>query len=146
MSTVTTVRYDGITHDFMMLNPLSGTHATRAAVAQATSVLREALHSSRRCLRGGPLVPLRVLRRWLEPTTSLEAGMSEIKVISISAEEAEHGVAELWADGQQIAYTVLDDGEVKLRFVPHHDGTPVVVGLRSLADALAEVDRLLALY
>jgi acetyl esterase/lipase len=43
---VTTVRYDGITHDFMMLNPLSGTHAARAAVAQAISVLREALHSS----------------------------------------------------------------------------------------------------
>jgi acetyl esterase/lipase len=41
---VTTVRYDGITHDFMMLNPLSGTHATRAAVAQAVSVLRAALH------------------------------------------------------------------------------------------------------
>jgi acetyl esterase len=42
---VTAVRYDGITHDFMMLNPLSGTHATRAAVAQAIAVLREALHS-----------------------------------------------------------------------------------------------------
>ena len=40
---VTTVRYDGITHDFMMLNPLSDTHATRAAVAQAASVLRDAL-------------------------------------------------------------------------------------------------------
>jgi acetyl esterase/lipase len=40
---VTTVRYDGITHDFMMLNPLSDTHATRAAIAQATSVLRDAL-------------------------------------------------------------------------------------------------------
>ena len=40
---ITTVRYDGITHDFMMLNPLSNTHATRAAVAQAISVLREAL-------------------------------------------------------------------------------------------------------
>lgn len=39
----TTVRYDGITHDFMMLNPLSDTHATRAAVAQAISVLRDAL-------------------------------------------------------------------------------------------------------
>jgi acetyl esterase/lipase len=39
---VTTVRYDGITHDFMMLNPLSSTHATRAAVAQAISVLRAA--------------------------------------------------------------------------------------------------------
>ena len=27
-------------HDFMMLNPLSGSHATRAAIAQAISVLR----------------------------------------------------------------------------------------------------------
>lgn len=43
---VTTVRYDGITHDFMMLNPLSNTHATRAAVAQAISILRDALHSA----------------------------------------------------------------------------------------------------
>jgi acetyl esterase len=43
---VTTVRYDGITHDFMMLNPLSGTHATRAAVAQAISALRDALHTA----------------------------------------------------------------------------------------------------
>jgi acetyl esterase len=42
---VTTVRYDGITHDFMMLNPLSATHATRAAVAQAISILRDALQS-----------------------------------------------------------------------------------------------------
>jgi acetyl esterase len=43
---VTAVRYDGITHDFMMLNPLSETRATRAAVAQATSVLRGALHGA----------------------------------------------------------------------------------------------------
>ncbi|NGO48619.1 alpha/beta hydrolase [Streptomyces ureilyticus] len=42
---ITTVRYDGITHDFMMLNPLSDTHATRAAVAQAVTVLRDALRS-----------------------------------------------------------------------------------------------------
>jgi acetyl esterase/lipase len=40
---VTTVRYDGTTHDFMMLNPLSSSQATRAAVAQAISALREAL-------------------------------------------------------------------------------------------------------
>ena len=40
---VTTARYDGITHDFMMLNPLSETRATRAAVTQAISVLRDAL-------------------------------------------------------------------------------------------------------
>jgi acetyl esterase/lipase len=43
---VTTVRYDGITHDFMMLNPLSATHATRAAVAPAIAVLRDALHGA----------------------------------------------------------------------------------------------------
>ena len=43
---VTTVRYDGITHDFMMLNPLSETHATRAAVAQAIAVLGQALHAN----------------------------------------------------------------------------------------------------
>src|ERR671914_64931 len=43
---VTTVRYDGITHDFMMLNPLSGTHATRAAIAQAIAFLRKALHGA----------------------------------------------------------------------------------------------------
>src|SRR6187200_2963390 len=43
---VTTVRYDGITHDFMMLNPLSDTHATRAAVAQAIATLRQALHGA----------------------------------------------------------------------------------------------------
>src|SRR3954451_19620046 len=42
---VTTVRYDGITHDFLMLNPLSDTHATRAAITQATAVLRNALHT-----------------------------------------------------------------------------------------------------
>jgi acetyl esterase/lipase len=43
---ITTVRYDGITHDFMMLTPLSNTHATRAAVAQAISILRDALHGA----------------------------------------------------------------------------------------------------
>jgi len=43
---VTTVRYDGITHDFMMLNPLSGTHATRAAIAQAIATLRGVFYST----------------------------------------------------------------------------------------------------
>jgi len=40
---VTTVRYDGTIHDFMLLNALSQTKATRAAVTQATAFLREAL-------------------------------------------------------------------------------------------------------
>src|SRR4051794_29781441 len=40
---VTTVRYDGTVHDFMLLNSLAGTEAARAAIAQATAFLRAAL-------------------------------------------------------------------------------------------------------
>jgi acetyl esterase/lipase len=43
---VTTVRYDGITHDFMMQNALSDTHAARAAIAQAIAILRHALNTT----------------------------------------------------------------------------------------------------
>jgi acetyl esterase/lipase len=39
---IATVRYDGICHDFMMLNPLKDTQAARAATAQAITVLRQA--------------------------------------------------------------------------------------------------------
>ncbi len=39
----TSVRFNGICHDFMMLNPLRGTAATTAAVEQAIHVLRKAL-------------------------------------------------------------------------------------------------------
>ncbi|MFF5293716.1 alpha/beta hydrolase [Paractinoplanes globisporus] len=40
---VTTVRYDGTVHDFMLLNSLAGTRAARAAIAQAIDFLRTAL-------------------------------------------------------------------------------------------------------
>src|SRR3954467_6830798 len=43
---VTTVRYDGITHDFLLLNALRDTHATRAAIAQAIATLRSALNTA----------------------------------------------------------------------------------------------------
>jgi acetyl esterase/lipase len=43
----TTVRYDGICHDFMMLNPLRDTEAAKAATAQAIAVLRHALRATR---------------------------------------------------------------------------------------------------
>jgi acetyl esterase len=39
----TSVRFNGICHDFLMLNPLRGTAATTAAVEQAIQVLRTAL-------------------------------------------------------------------------------------------------------
>jgi acetyl esterase len=40
---VTTVRYDGTIHDFMLLNALTDTRATRASIGQATSFLRAGL-------------------------------------------------------------------------------------------------------
>jgi acetyl esterase len=43
---VTTVRYDGTIHDFMMLNALSGTQAARAAIGQASAILRAALDTA----------------------------------------------------------------------------------------------------
>jgi acetyl esterase/lipase len=42
---VTTVRYDGTIHDFMLLNALSQTRATRAAIDQATAFLRAGLET-----------------------------------------------------------------------------------------------------
>ena len=39
---VTTVRYDGVVHDFMLLNSMSQAYATRAAIAQAVAHLRAA--------------------------------------------------------------------------------------------------------
>ena len=43
---ITTVRYDGVVHDFMLLNAMSEAKATRAAIAQATAHLREALDTA----------------------------------------------------------------------------------------------------
>ena len=40
---VTSVRYNGTIHDFVMLNALAGTPATRGAIAQAVGALRRAL-------------------------------------------------------------------------------------------------------
>jgi pimeloyl-ACP methyl ester carboxylesterase len=41
---VTAARYQGIIHDFVMLNALRGTHAASAAIAQAITTLAGALH------------------------------------------------------------------------------------------------------
>jgi acetyl esterase len=50
----TAVRYEGIIHDFVMLNALHGTQAAKAAIAQATAVLRAALHDT---LASAPQAP-----------------------------------------------------------------------------------------
>jgi hypothetical protein len=75
--------------------------------------------------------------------------MNEIEVRTLSAEEGSAGVAELWRGGEQIAYTLYDlsgNGELMLRIEPRSDGAPLVVEVRKLTEALAEVDRVLAVY
>ncbi|MFE2263265.1 alpha/beta hydrolase [Streptomyces griseosporeus] len=42
---VTAVRYQGVIHDFVMLNALRETHAAEAAISMAAGTLRTALHS-----------------------------------------------------------------------------------------------------
>lgn len=42
---VTAVRYQGIIHDFVMLNALRETHAAQAAITLAVETLRDALHA-----------------------------------------------------------------------------------------------------
>jgi hypothetical protein len=74
--------------------------------------------------------------------------VSDIEVRTVSAAEASDGVAELWRNGEQIAYTHydFDDGDLMLRIEPRHDGAPLVIEVRSLTAALAEVDRVVAVY
>jgi hypothetical protein len=68
----------------------------------------------------------------------------DIHVIVVSPEEASFGVAEFWSDDRLIGVTCIEDGELTLRIGPSPDD--VVVGAHALAEALAEANRLLALY
>ncbi len=43
---ITTVRYNGVLHDFILLNPLSETRATQAAIAQVSAFLHDALSTA----------------------------------------------------------------------------------------------------
>jgi hypothetical protein len=67
--------------------------------------------------------------------------MHEIHVTVVSAEEAADGTAEFWSGGRMIGFTHLEDGDLMLRIEAGE-----VVGAHSLADAIAEANRLLALY
>jgi hypothetical protein len=72
--------------------------------------------------------------------------MHEINVTVVSAEEASYGTAEFWAGGRLVGFTRLEDGDLMLQIEPGRDGAAVVVGAHSLAGAIAEANRLLALY
>ena len=75
---------------------------------------------------------------------SLSPVMNDIHVSVVSAEEASLGVAEFWSGDRLIAFKRIEDGDLALRIWPSADG--VVLGAHALAEALAEANRLLALY
>jgi hypothetical protein len=70
--------------------------------------------------------------------------MHEIRVSIVSPEAADHGIAELWAAGELIGYTILDDSDLMLHIEPRRDQTAVVVGAHGLAQALNRANQLLA--
>jgi hypothetical protein len=78
--------------------------------------------------------------------TTGEIVMHEIQVSISSTEEAFDGTAELWFGGERIGFTCYQDCDLMLWVEPRRDGRPVVVGAHALAAALAQADRLLALY
>ena len=75
---------------------------------------------------------------------SLSPVLHEMHLNVVSAEEASLGVAEFWSGDRLVAFTRIDDGDLALCIGSANDG--VVVGAHALAEALAEANRLLALY
>lgn len=50
--------------------------------------------------------------------------MHEIRVSVMSPEEADHGIAELWAAGELIGFTVHEDSDLMLRIEPRATARP----------------------
>jgi hypothetical protein len=70
--------------------------------------------------------------------------MHPVEVLVTSPEAEQDGVAEFRADGRTFAFTVLEEDELGLRFVPQSGDEPLVVGARSLRDALEQARDLLS--
>ena len=75
---------------------------------------------------------------------SLSPVLHNIDVSVVSAEEASLGVAEFWSGDRMIAFTRIEDGDLTLRIAASPDAMDV--GAHALAEALAEANRLLAVY
>ena len=75
---------------------------------------------------------------------SLSPVLHDIHVNVVSAEEASLGVAEFWSGDRMIGFTLIEEGDLTLRIGPSTE--TVALGAHALAEALAEANRVLALY
>jgi hypothetical protein len=72
--------------------------------------------------------------------------MSQVRMIVVSSEEADDGIAELWCGPDLMGVTCLCEGELQLRIESRADGQPWLVDTTSLAHAIGDASRLLAAY
>jgi hypothetical protein len=70
--------------------------------------------------------------------------MHPVDVIVTSPETAQDGVAEFSVGGRLFAFTVLEEEELVMRLVPGDADDPVIVGARSLMEALERARELLS--
>jgi hypothetical protein len=68
-----------------------------------------------------------------------------IDVVSVSLEEVESQIAELWVGRELFAHTLPDVGRLMLRIEPRSDGQAWEVDFRELRRALDRATELLAL-
>ena len=87
---------------------------------------------------------MRDARRLQNTAPSPTPVFDDIHVTVVSPEEASFGVAEFWSGDRLLGFTRMEESELTLRITP--SAHEVVLGTRALAEALAEANRLLALY
>jgi hypothetical protein len=79
----------------------------------------------------------------VDSPTNISITMHDVEVRVYSPEAAQDGVAEFHAGGRLIAFTMLTDGELVVRFDPMPNAEPVIVNAHSLVAALLRAKELL---
>jgi hypothetical protein len=79
----------------------------------------------------------------VDSVVTITSMMHNVEVSVYSTEAAQDGVAEFRADGHLIAFTMLTDGELVVRFAPAPGPEPVLVNAHSLVAALLRAKELL---
>jgi hypothetical protein len=70
--------------------------------------------------------------------------MHNVEVVVYSPETAQDGVAEFHAGGRLVAFTMLTDGELVVRFDAQPNAEPVLLNAHSLVAALLRAKELLS--